>query len=71
MGWYESIHGGVFGDPVADYLDELADGRLWRTPSDIPPAILAHIESIYASEFGRRPTDADLQAVVGYVQNRA
>ena len=39
MGWYESIHGGEMGDPVADMIDELGEATDWRTPDDIPPEL--------------------------------
>ncbi len=70
MGWYESVHGGVMGDPAADLIDEMAeatDERIkWDTPADIPSDVRAEITELYREGLGREPMVDDLKAVVGY-----
>ena len=67
MGWYESIYGGVFGDPVADLIDELGEQIKWDTPADIPSDVRSAIDELYRGGIGRGPTADDLKAVLGYL----
>ena len=71
MGWYESIHGGEMGDPVADMIDELGEATdepvKWDTPADIPSDVRSAIDELYCEGLGRKPMVDDLKAVVGYV----
>ena len=67
MGWYESIYGGVMGDPVADLIDELGEQIKWDTPADIPSDVRSAIDELYRGGIGRGPTADDLKAVVGYL----
>ena len=71
MGWYESVHGGVMGDPVADMIDELGEASDWRTPDDIPSGVHTEIVRLYREGLGREPTADDLNAVVGYAGDQS
>ena len=69
MGWYESIHGGVMGDPVADLIDDAGWDGSGKTPADIPPVLLGKINDLYVEWMGRLATGDDLKSVVGYARD--
>ena len=69
MGWYESVHGGVMGDPIADLIDDTGWDGSGKTPTDIPPELLDKIDDLYVEGMGRLARWDDLKAVVGYARN--
>lgn len=64
MGWWRLQDGGVIGDGPADILDALE--RPVETPSAIPPKALREIRACYLQDFGREPTESELEALVEF-----
>ncbi len=73
MGWWHCRDGNaVIGDPAADYLETLMDalgGRLpWEHPGELPGAVRERLDALYIEGIGRKPTDEDLEALLGFVR---
>jgi len=67
MRWWETVDGGVLGDPALEYLDELeAIGIRFVQPGDMPDHVRANIAQRYREDLGREPTEEDLKALLRF-----
>lgn len=67
MGWWQTVGGAVIGDPAADYVDNLLEmGLVFTHPSELPGEIRERLTALYVEGLGRKPTDADLEALLGF-----
>ncbi len=64
MGWWRTASGGVIGDGPADIIDEVGD--VWTGPKQIPPDVRARIAACYREDFGREPTEQELQDLLDF-----
>ena len=64
MGWWRTPTGGVIGDAPANLLDEA--GRSWSKPSEIPAELRQRIVDCYREDFGRGPTEQELQDLLEF-----
>ena len=65
MGWWRTPSGGIIGDGPANILDEFEEGW-WTEPGQIPSNVRARIDACYREDFGRGPTEQELQELLEF-----
>ena len=65
MGWWKTASGAVIGDGPANVLDEYAGrGVVWPDAAAIPENVRQEIEAMYVEDFGRSPTNEELEVLL-------
>ena len=69
MGWWQTAEGAIIGDPVAEYVEQLAEmGLVFSERDDLPGEIKDRLAGLYVEGVGRPPTDDDLRALFSFCQ---